>query len=61
MFADLKYTSTQKDESVIIIDCKGDLAEQHIAGILGLRMDNGYRVTPTTKSIVRITLLKSDR
>ena len=61
MFADLKYTITQKDESVIIIDCKGDLAEQHIAGILGLRMDNGYRVTPTTKSIVRITLLKSDR
>ena len=62
MFADLKYTSTQKDESVMIVDCKGDLAEQqHIAGILGLRMDNGYRVTPTTKSIVRITLLKSDR
>ena len=59
IFADLKYTSTQKEQAVMIVDCKGDLAEQqHIAGILGLRMDNGYRVTPTTKSIVRITLLK---
>ena len=62
IFSDSKYTSIQKEQAVMIVDCKGDLAEQqHIAGILGLRMDNGYRVTPTTKSIVRITLLKSDR
>ena len=58
IFADQKYTSVQKTDSVMIVDCFGELAEQqHIAGILGLRMDDRYKITPTTRSIIRITLL----
>ena len=58
IFADLKYTSVQKEQTVMIVDCKGDLAEQqHIAGILGLRMDDRYKVTPKTETIIRITIL----
>ena len=58
VFTDMKYTSVQKDQAVMIVDCKGDLAEQqHIAGILGWRMDDRYKVTPKTKTIIRITIL----
>lgn len=58
IFADLKYTSIQKTESVMVVDCKGKLAEQqHIAGILGFRMDDRYKITQTTKSIIRLTIL----
>ena len=58
IFADLKYSSVQKDQAVMIVDCKGDLAEQqHIAGILGLRMDDRYKITAKTKAIIRITIL----
>lgn len=58
IFADQKYTSIQKEQAVIIVDCKGELAEQqHIAGILGLRMDDRYRITDNTQTIIRITIL----
>ena len=58
IFADMKYTSTQKDGAIMMIDCRGDLAaQQHIAGVLGLRIDDRYKITPTTRSIIRITLL----
>ena len=54
----MKYTGTQKDGAVMIVDCSGDLTEQqHIAGVIGLRIDDRYKITPTTKSIIRITLL----
>lgn len=58
IFADLKYTSLQKNEAVMVVDCKGNLAEQqHIAGILGVRMDDRYKITQITKSIIKLTLL----
>ena len=58
VFSDLKFTSIEKDAAVMIVDCRGNLSEQqHIAGILGLRMDDRYKVTAATKSIIRITLL----
>ena len=58
IFADLKFTSQEKDQAIMMVDCRGELAEQqHIAGIIGLRMDDRYKVTPTTKKIIRITLL----
>ena len=57
IFADLKYTSIQKEQAIMIVDCKGDLAEQqHIAGILGQRMDNHYKVSQSTLNIIRITI-----
>lgn len=58
IFADLKFTSRDKDQAIMIVDCRGNFAEQqHIAGILGLRMDDRYKVTAATKKIIRITLL----
>lgn len=58
IFADLKFTSLDKDQAIMIVDCRGNFAEQqHIAGILGLRMDDRYKVTAATKKIIRITLL----
>ena len=58
IFTDIKYTSIQKEQAVMIVDCKGDLAEQqHIAGILGWRMDDRYKITAKTKAIIRITIL----
>lgn len=58
IFADIKYTSIQKEQAVMIVDCKGELAQQqHVAGILGWRMDNRYRITSETETIIRITIL----
>ena len=58
IFADLKFTSHEKDQAVMIVDCRGNLADQqHIAGILGIRMDDRYKVAAPTKKIIRITLL----
>jgi hypothetical protein len=35
-----------------------EMAEkQHIAGVLGVRMDDSYKVTPATKRIIRIKIL----
>jgi tRNA(Ile)-lysidine synthase len=58
MFTDMKYTSVQKEQAVMIVDCKGDIAEQqHIAGILCRRMDDRYKITSETETIIRITIL----
>ena len=60
LFADLKYGTFEKDAALMIVDCKGSLAEQqHLAGVLGVRMDDAYRVDENTKSIIRISILKN--
>ena len=57
LFADLKYGSAQKKDALVIVDCKGDYAEQqHVAGVLPVRIDDHYKVTATTSEIIRITL-----
>ena len=57
LFTDLKYGSMDKSSAVVIVDCKGDCAEQqHVAGVLPVRIDDHYKVTETTKEIIRITL-----
>lgn len=59
LFTDLKYDSFAKDAAVMIVDCRGSLAEdKHIAGILGVRIDDAYKVTSRTKHIIRIKLQK---
>ena len=61
LFADLKYTSTEKAAAVMIVDTRTEgLAEQqHIAGVLGVRVDNCYKVTAETKRIIRLTILNN--
>ena len=57
LFTDLKYGYMDKSSAIVIVDCKGDYAEQqHVAGVLPVRIDDHYKVTETTKEIIRITL-----
>jgi tRNA(Ile)-lysidine synthase len=57
LFADLKYDSFQKTSSVMIADVQTEgMAEiQHVAGVAGIRMDDRYKVTSSTKTVIRIT------
>ena len=57
LFTDLKYGSAEKASAVVIVDCKGDYAEQqHVAGVVPVRLDDHYKVTSSTKEIIRITI-----
>ena len=57
LFADLKYDSAQKSSAIVIVDTKGDYAEQqHVAGVVPVRLDDHYKVTPSTKEIIRFTI-----
>ena len=57
LFTDLKYGHMQKEGAVILVDMAGDLAEQqHVAGVAGVRIDDRYKVTENTETIIRITI-----
>ena len=57
MFTDLKYSYQDKENALVLVDCTGDRAEkQHIAALLGARIDDHYKVSDRTTSIIRITL-----
>ena len=59
LFADLKFNRIQKERALMIVDCSGDLAEkQHVAGVLGVRIDRNYRVDEHTTSVVRISVME---
>ena len=57
LFADLKYDSFMKASAVMIADVQTEgMAEvQHLAGVAGVRIDDRYKVTSSTRSVVRIT------
>ena len=59
MFTDLKYDALAKDSAIIVVDtCTPELAEQqHIAALLGLRIDSYYKVSPSSEKLVKITIL----
>ena len=60
LFADLKFTQIDKAKALMILDCRGDLAErQHVAGVMGYRIDDRYKVDHTTRSIVLMTILNN--
>ena len=60
LFADLKFTQMDKEKALMIVDCRGDLAEnQHIAGVLGYRIDDRYKVDQTTRNIILMTILNN--
>jgi tRNA(Ile)-lysidine synthase len=57
LFTDLKYGASQKASAVVLVDCKGDYAEQqHVAGVVPVRIDDHYKVTSSTREIIRITI-----
>ena len=58
LFADLKYDAFAKDSAIMIVDTQieGLAEQQHLAGILGVRIDNRYKVTSSTKTILRLSI-----
>ena len=57
MFTDLKYSSMDKESALVLVDCNGDMAEkQHVAALLGVRIDDRYKVSERTTSVIRITM-----
>lgn len=58
LFTDLKYGHKEKEDAVVIVDCAEDMAgRQHVAGILGVRIDDRYKVSRDTVSAIRISLI----
>ena len=59
MFTDLKYDALAKDAAIMMVDTRTEaLAEQqHIAGVLGVRIDDRYKVTlPATRTVIRVSV-----
>ena len=59
LFADLKYDFHSKEASIIMVDTRTEgLAQiQHVAGVLGVRIDDAYKVTESTERILRVSLI----
>ena len=57
LFTDLKYDTLQKEAAVMLVDTQTEgLAEQqHIAGLLGVRIDDRYKITSCTKTALCIS------
>ena len=58
LFADLKYDSIMKSRAVVLVDTmtEGLSDEGHVAGVAGVRIDDRYKVTQSTKTVIRLTL-----
>lgn len=56
LFADLKYDSFRKNAAVVIGDAADESCDcQHIAALACIRIDNSYRISGLTESILRIS------
>ncbi len=57
LFTDLKYTSMQKNSAVLIVDTMtpGLAESQHVAGLACVRINDCYKVTSRTESVIKIT------
>ena len=57
MFADLKYDAASKASAVVVVDVQSEAmaAEQHVISLAGVRIDEGYKITASTKSVIRIS------
>ncbi len=54
LFADLKYDSLEKSSAVMLADCRAT-QENRVAAVLGVRMDDRYKITDATGRVIRIT------
>ena len=59
MFTDLKYDSADKAAAVLLVNARNqeEASEGHCAALLSLRIDQAYRITSSTTSVIRITSL----
>lgn len=54
LFADLKYDSLEKSSAVMLADCTAT-HDNRVAAVLGVRMDDKYKITDATRRVIRIT------
>ena len=56
IFTDLKFSTADKTSAVILVDTSApDFAEQqHVAALLGLRIDDRYKIATSTRSVLLI-------
>ena len=60
LFTDLKFSNEDKSRTLILVDSREDLAEnQHIAGVIGYRIDERYKVDMSTTKIISMTILNN--
>ncbi len=54
LFSDLKYDSLSKSSAVMLVDVRtpGLAESQHIAAVVGVRIDDRYKVTSSTVSVI---------
>ncbi len=59
LFADLKFNALDKEKALIMVDTstEGLAAQQHIAGLMGIRVDDRYKVSDKTRTVLRLTIL----
>ena len=59
LFTDLKYDTLSKEAAVMIVDVRteGMADQQHIAGLLGVRADDAYKVTHATSTVLKVETL----
>ena len=55
LFADLKYDARRKDYALMIADGR-HADNRHVAGVVGVRIDDNYKITENTESIIRISI-----
>lgn len=55
LFADLKYDALRKDYALMIADGR-HADNRHVAGVVGVRIDDNYKITENTESIIRISI-----
>ena len=56
LFADLKYETMDKSYAVMLSDTHDPaVAEGRVAAVLGVRMDERYKITDATSRVIRIT------
>lgn len=60
LFTDLKFSNEDKSRTLLLVDSREDLAEnQHIAGVIGYRIDERYKVDMSTTKIISMTILNN--
>ena len=54
LFTDLKYDALRKEAAIMIAE---SVEEMHVAAVAGVRIDERYRVTPSSTSVVSVSII----
>ncbi len=57
LFTDLKLDAAAKGRAVVLSESSDDMQKkQHVAGVLGMRTGDMYKVTSATERIIRVSV-----